>query len=204
MLDSRGLSAVPESFARPYLACGLSAPSSPHFAAAASAARPLRRLLASTAYKWFSPLLSPWRSSRVQGGRCYVQDLDPLRAPRGCESYLSRGLAQLRRRRRECTALELRTRHRREDPLYDERTRPSLAHKSARPARRRNSKHIPPLPRESVTGIAAMRITPPQPQSSTAAVLHSLSPPQPQSSMAIADASAGPSCRGCGAGRGGG
>ena len=72
MLDPRGLSAVPESFARPYLACGLSAPSSPHFTAAASAARPLRRLLASTTYKWFSPPLSPWRSSRVQGGRCYV------------------------------------------------------------------------------------------------------------------------------------
>ena len=101
-----------------------------------------------------------------------VQDLDPLRAPRRCEGYLSRGLAQLRRRRRECTARELRTRLRREDPLCDGRTRPSLAHKSARPARRRNSKHISPLPRESVTGIDAMRISPPQPQPSTASVLH--------------------------------
>ena len=86
----RGLSAVPESFARPCLACGHSAPSSPHFPAATSAAQPFRRLLVSTAYKWFAPLLLPWRSSRVQGGRYYVQDLDPLRAPRGCESYLSR------------------------------------------------------------------------------------------------------------------
>ena len=63
---------------------------------------PLGSVLAALHRRWCPPPTSsshrychlgdPQGSNFVQGGRYYVQDLDPLRAPRGCESYLSRAI----------------------------------------------------------------------------------------------------------------
>ena len=51
----------------------------------AARSRPLhRRLLPGDSLRRQAPLLTPWRASRVQGGKYYVQDLDPIRAP--CQS----------------------------------------------------------------------------------------------------------------------